>query len=96
MPNRGRSAHGPVGAKKPLKPKDVWAIRFFPKHEGRIRDRAMFDLAIDSKLRYCDFVKIKIGDTLTAGGSASAPWPCNRRLSVQCRSNCSSLPERLF
>ena len=35
-----------VGAKKPLKPKDVWAIRFFLEHEGRLRDRALFDLAI--------------------------------------------------
>ncbi len=56
-----------VGAKKPLKPKDVWAIRFFLEHEGRLRDRAMFDLAIDSKLRGCDVVRIKIGDLVTAG-----------------------------
>lgn len=56
-----------VGAKKPLKPKDVWAIRFFLEHEGRVRDRALFDLAIDSKLRGCDVVKIKIGDLVNAG-----------------------------
>ena len=56
-----------VGAKKPLKPKDVWAIRFFLEHEGRIRDRALFDLAIDSKLRGCDVVKMKIGDLVTGG-----------------------------
>ena len=57
-----------VGAKKALKRKDVWAIRFFLEHEGRLRDRAMFDLAIDSKLRRCDVVEMKIGD-LVAGGS---------------------------
>lgn len=56
-----------VGAKKPLKPKDVWAIRFFLEHEGRIRDRALFDLAIDSKLCGCDVVKMKIGDLVTGG-----------------------------
>jgi integrase len=56
-----------VGAKKPLKPKDVWAIRFFLEHEGRIRDRALFDLAIDSKLRGCDVVKMKIGDIVSGG-----------------------------
>lgn len=56
-----------VGAKKPLKPKDVWAIRFFLEHEGRLRDRAMFDLAIDSKLRGCDVVRIKIGDVVSGG-----------------------------
>ncbi|UAJ08889.1 tyrosine-type recombinase/integrase [Glacieibacterium megasporae] len=56
-----------VGAKKPLKPKDVWAIRFFLEHEGRLRDRALFDLAIDSKLRGCDVVKMKIGDLVSGG-----------------------------
>lgn len=56
-----------VGAKKPLKPKDVWAIRFLLEHDGRLRDRAMFDLAIDSKLRGCDVVKIKIGDLVSNG-----------------------------
>ena len=56
-----------VGAKKPLKPKDVWAIRVFLEHEGRIRDRALFDLAIDSKLCGCDVVKMKIGDLVTGG-----------------------------
>ena len=56
-----------VGAKKSLKPKDVWAIRFFLEHEGRLRDRAMFDLAIDSKLRGCDVVRFKIGDVVRGG-----------------------------
>lgn len=56
-----------VGAKKPLKPKDVRAIRFFLEHEGRVRDRALFDLAIDSKLRGCDLVQVKIGDLVNAG-----------------------------
>ena len=56
-----------VGAKKPLKPKDVWAIRFFLEHEGRLRDRALFDLAIDSKLRGCDVVAVTIGDLVSGG-----------------------------
>ena len=56
-----------IGAKKPLKPKDVWAIRFFLEHEGRMRDRALFDLAIDSKLRGCDVVAIRIGDLVSGG-----------------------------
>ena len=54
-----------VGAKRPLKPRDVWAIRFFLDEHRRLRDRALFDLAIDSKLRGCDIVKIKIGDLVT-------------------------------
>ena len=55
------------GAKRALKPQQVWAIRFWLDREQRLRDRAMFDLAIDSKLRGCDVVKVKIGD-LVGGG----------------------------
>jgi len=50
-----------------LKFQQEWAIRFWLNNEGRLRDRAMFDLAIDSKLRGCDVVKIKIGDLVSAG-----------------------------
>lgn len=56
---------GKVGVKKPLKQRQIWAIRFFLDREGRLRDRALFDLAIDSKLRGCDLVKIKIGTLVT-------------------------------
>jgi len=55
-----------VGTKRPFTQKQIWSIRFFLDREGRLRDRALFDLAIDSKLRGCDLVKIKIGD-LVAG-----------------------------
>ena len=55
-----------VGTKHPLTQKQVWAVRFFLDREHRIRDRAMFDLAIDSKLRGCDLVKIRIRN-LVAG-----------------------------
>ena len=54
--NMGRK----VGAKRALKPRHIWAVRFFLDREGRLRDRALFDLAIDSKLRGCDLVKIGI------------------------------------
>lgn len=65
----GRSAWNAgkkVGTKRPLKPRQIWAIRFFLDRDQRLRDRALFDLAIDSKLRGCDLVKIKIG-TLVVG-----------------------------
>ena len=55
------------GAKRALKPQQVWAIRFWLDREQRLRDRAMFDLAIDSKLRGCDVVKVKIGDLVSGG-----------------------------
>lgn len=57
-----------VGAKRPLKPRDVWAIRFFLDEHRRLRDRTLFDLVIDSKLRGCVIVKMKIGD-IVAGGA---------------------------
>jgi integrase len=56
-----------LGAKRALKPQQVWAIRFWLDRERRLRDRAMFDLAIDSKLRGCDVVKVKIGDLISGG-----------------------------
>lgn len=56
-----------VGAKRALKEKHVWAIRFWLAHEGRIRDRALFDLALDSKLRGCDLVTLRICDVVTSG-----------------------------
>jgi integrase len=56
-----------VGAKRALKSRQVWAIRFWLHRERRLRDRAMFDLAIDSKLRGCDVVKVRIGDFVSGG-----------------------------
>jgi hypothetical protein len=44
-----------------------WAIRFWLDRERRLRERTMFDLAIDSKLRGCDVVKVKIGDVVSGG-----------------------------
>ena len=51
-----------TGAKPPLRPKNVWSIRTKLQIEGRVRDLAMFNLAIDSKLRGCDVVAIKVDD----------------------------------
>ena len=59
--NAGKS----VGTKRPLTQKQIWEIRSYLDREGRLRDRALFDLAIDSKLRGCDLVKIKIGDLVS-------------------------------
>jgi hypothetical protein len=49
-----------IGAKPPLRPKHVWAIRTRLMIEGRTRDLAMFNLAIDSKLRGCDVLGLKV------------------------------------
>ena len=56
-----------TGTKPPLRPKQVWSIRTKLQIEGRTRDLAMFNLAIDSKLRGCDVAAIKVED-IAAGG----------------------------
>ena len=61
--NAGRK----IGAKRALKAQQVWAIRFWLDRERRLRDRALFDLAIDSKLRGCDVVKVRIGELISGG-----------------------------
>src|SRR3546814_8796584 len=61
--NAGRT----VGAKRALKPKQIWEIRFYLNQHRRLRDRALFDLAIDSKLRGCDLVRMKTGDIVSGG-----------------------------
>ena len=62
--NAGRK----IGAKHALRPRQIGAIRFILDQHGRTRDQALFDLAIDSKLRGCDLVKIKIGDIVGTRG----------------------------
>ena len=62
--NKGRL----VGQKRPLLPRQVWAIRSRLELAGNLRDLVMFNLAIDSKLRGCDFVRLKVAD-LVVGGS---------------------------
>jgi hypothetical protein len=53
-----------IGAKPPLRQKHVWAIRTKLQIDQRTRDLAMFNLAIDSKLRGCDVVALKVEDLL--------------------------------
>src|SRR6201987_2210115 len=55
-----------IGAKPPLRPRHVWSIRTKLQIEGRARDLAMFNLAIDSKLRGCDVVAIRVEDVAAA------------------------------
>jgi integrase len=56
-----------VGPKPPLRPKDVWSIRTKLQALGRTRDLAIFNLAIDSKLRGCDVVTLKVEDVAPHG-----------------------------
>src|SRR5262249_44708797 len=56
-----------IGQKPPLRPKHVWAIRTRLQIEGRVRDLALFNLAIDSKLRGCDAVALRVEDVAPSG-----------------------------
>ena len=56
--NKGRL----IGRKRPLKPKDVWSIRVRLQVERRARNLALFNLAIDSKLRGCDLVRLQVAE----------------------------------
>ncbi len=56
-----------IGGKPPLRTKHVWAIRTKLQVEGRTRDLAMFNLAIDSKLRGCDVVSLRVEDVAPHG-----------------------------
>ena len=59
--NKGRL----IGQKRPLLPKQVWAIRARLELAGNLRDLALFNLAIDSKLRGCDLVRLKVVDLVS-------------------------------
>jgi integrase len=61
--NKGRL----LGAKPPLRTKHVWSIRTMLQVNGRVRDLAMFNLAIDSKLRGCDVISLKVEDVAPHG-----------------------------
>lgn len=59
-----------VGQKAPFKPKDIWALRVRLQIKGRVRELALFNLGIDSKLRGCDLVGLKVRDL----DVPVAPW----------------------
>jgi integrase len=61
--NKGRL----VGQKRPLRPKEVWAIRVRLQIKHSTRDLALFNLAIDSKLRGCDLVSLRVDDIGVGG-----------------------------
>ena len=56
-----------IGPKPPLQPKHVWAIRTHLRLAGRVRDLALFNVALDSKLRACDVVRLCVADVAPDG-----------------------------
>ena len=60
-----------MGQKSPLARQEIWAIRIRLQNEGRRRDLALFNLAIDSKLRASDLLKIRVSDIASNGRAHS-------------------------
>lgn len=71
QPINNRRVGKPSGQKAPLQPKDVWAVRVRLQLAERVRDIALFNLAIDSKLRGCDLVGLKVVDVAQMGEARS-------------------------
>src|SRR5919112_694187 len=71
LPPTLRTNRRPTGAKLALKPVHVWGIRIRLQVAGRLRDLALFDLALDSKLRGCDLVALRVSDLLSVSGVKS-------------------------
>jgi hypothetical protein len=74
--NKGRL----TGQKPPLQPKHVWAIRTRLQLANKIRDLALFNMAIDSKLRGCDVVRLRTEEI-------APKWPMRRPCNHQAAKN---------
>lgn len=73
--NRGRI----VGPKPPLKPKHIWALRTRLQLANRTRDLALFNLAVDSKLRGCDLVGLRVSDIHLGDAVRPRATVCQRK-----------------
>lgn len=76
-----------VGQKAPFKLEDIWALRVCLQMEHRVRELFLFKLGIDSKLRGCDLVALKVRDMCHGDQIATLPSSCNTRPSARCSSN---------
>ena len=87
--NKGRL----IGQRPPLKQKEIWAIRFHLQLSNNVRDLALFNLALDSKLRGCDLVQLRVRDVTSSNGISSRAMimqqksgrPVQFEITSQCR-----------
>lgn len=84
-----------VGQKAPFKVHDIWALRVRLQMEGRVRDLALFNLDIDSKLRGCDLVALKVRDVRHGAQVATRALSCNTRPNAPCSLRSRQLPGTL-
>ena len=94
-----------VGQKAPFKLKEIWAVRVRLQMQQRLRELALFNLGIDSKLRACDLVSLRVRDvchgdrvapteralraSYSRRGSRSLTKTCCIMCSLRCRVRCS-------
>jgi hypothetical protein len=71
----------PRGQKRPFRPREVWAIRARLEMLGQIRNLALLNLAIDSKLRGCALVSLKVSDVFSAGSVRERAMVIQRKTS---------------
>jgi hypothetical protein len=77
-----------TGQNPPLKLREIWAIRMRLQMASNTRELAMFNLAIDSKLRACDLTRLQVQDIRHGNHIAARAKSCNRRPSVSaCRTH---------
>lgn len=67
IPKRPWNSRRIIGAKPPFKPKHIWGIRQQLRNAGKVRDLALFNCALDAKLRGCDLVKLRVSDVAPGG-----------------------------
>ena len=83
-----------VGAKPPLRPAHVWAIRTKLQMEGQVHDLALFNLAIDSKLRGCDVVAVRVDDVAPNGYTPIGQRSGKKRPAARCNSRSRTIRDR--
>jgi hypothetical protein len=74
--NKGRL----TGQKRPFTLRQIWEIRIRLQLAGRVRELALFNLGIDSKLRACDLVRLRVTEVAHGAKSSLAPQCSRRRL----------------
>jgi hypothetical protein len=79
-----------VGQKAPLRLRDIWAIRIRLQIAERTRDLALFDLAIDSKLRACDLTKLRVRVVAHGEHVSSRAMVMQQKRTCQCSSRSQS------
>src|SRR6185437_7903575 len=84
-----------TGQKPPLKLREIWAIRTRLQMSSNVRELALFNLAIDSKLRACDLTRLQVQDICMGSHVVSQRRSCSRKRNDRCSSKSRSTLDRV-